>query len=544
MTRRVLIYDTTLRDGSQSEGISFSLEDKLKILRCLDEFGVDYVEGGWPNSNPKDAAFFQRARDLPLRHARVSAFGSTRRRSAAASKDENLRALLGAGTPVVAVFGKAWLLHVTEVLGCTPEENLRMVRESVAFLKEAGREVVFDAEHFFDGYRESDAYALEVLGAARAGGADTIVLCDTNGGTLPHESRAIVARAVKEFGACVGIHVHNDAGVAVANSLDAVREGAVQVQGTFNGLGERCGNADLAVVIPNLILKMGCALGVSREALARLTHVARYVSAVANHHFAENSPFVGARAFAHKGGVHVHSVMKQGRTYEHVAPEDVGNDRRFLVSELAGKANIRLIARQEGIDLGGGEDVPRAVVTEIKRLEHEGYQFEGAEASAALLIKRVLGQAPVAFELEIFRVIVERRPQARTTVSEATVKVRVDGREELSVGEGTGPVAALDAALRAALSEFYPEVEAVRLTDYRVRVVDEDSGTAARVRVIIDSADDKGSWSTVGVSENIIEASWLALVDSILYGLNRHGAIERFNGRKNAGSREADCCNG
>jgi len=268
------------------------------------------------------------------------------------------------------------------------------------------------------------------------------------------------------------------------------------------------------------------------------------VSAVANHHFAENSPFVGARAFAHKGGVHVHSVMKQGRTYEHVAPEDVGNDRRFLVSELAGKANIRLIARQEGIDLGGGEDVPRAVVTEIKRLEHEGYQFEGAEASAALLIKRVLGQAPVAFELESFRVIVERRPQARTTVSEATVKVRVDGREELSVGEGTGPVAALDAALRAALSEFYPEVEAVRLTDYRVRVVDEDSGTAARVRVIIDSADDKGSWSTVGVSENIIEASWLALVDSILYGLNRHGAIERFNGRKNAGSREADCCNG
>ncbi len=544
MTRRILIYDTTLRDGSQCEGISFSLEDKLKILRCLDAFGVDYVEGGWPSSNPKDAAFFEQARDVPLRRARVSAFGSTHRRASAPSKDGNLKALLAARTPVVTVFGKAWLLHVTEILGCAPEENLRLVRESVAFLKEAGREVVFDAEHFFDGYRESAAYALEVLGAARAGGADAVVLCDTNGGTLPHESRRIVAHAVKELGACVGIHVHNDSGVAVANSLDAVCEGVVQVQGTFNGLGERCGNADLAAVIPNLILKMECELGVSRESLANLTHVSRYVSAVANHHFPESSPFVGARAFAHKGGVHVHSVMKQWRTYEHVPPEAVGNDRRFLVSELAGKSNILLIARHEGIELGSGEDVPRAVVAEIKRLEHEGYQFEGAEASAALLIKRVLGQVPVAFELVGFRVIVERRAQDRTTISEATVKVRVDGREELSVGEGNGPVAALDAALRAALSQFYPEVAAVRLTDYRVRVVDEDSGTAARVRVVIESADENGSWSTVGVSENIIEASWLALIDSILYGLIRHGAIDRFNGGKDTGSKETGCCNG
>ena len=540
MNRRVWIYDTTLRDGSQGEGVSFSLEDKLKIVQCLDEFGVDYVEGGWPSSNPKDTAFFEHVRALPLAHARVSAFGSTRHRASPAAKDANLSALLAARTPVVTIFGKTWLLHVTEILGCTPQENLALIRESVAHLKQAGREVVFDAEHFFDGYRDNPSYALEALGAAREGGADVLALCDTNGGTLPETLRRIVAEAVAAFGACVGIHVHNDSGVAVANSLVAVEAGAVQVQGTFNGMGERCGNADLVAVIPNLLLKMDCELGVTREALGGLTHTARYVSAIANHHFPENSPFVGARAFAHKGGVHVNSVLKQSRTYEHVPPESVGNDRRFLVSELAGKSNIQHLARHEGIDLGTSDEVPRAVIAEIKRLEHEGYQFEGAEASAALIIKRVLGQVPVAFELVGFRVIVERRARDRTTYSEATVKVRVDGREELSVGEGNGPVAALDAALRAALRQFYPEVATVRLTDYRVRVVDEDRGTAARVRVVIESADEDGAWSTVGVSENIIEASWLALIDSIIYGLIRHGAIDRFNDNKEPGSQKVD----
>ncbi len=540
MNRRVWIYDTTLRDGSQGEGVSFSLDDKLKIVQCLDEFGVDYIEGGWPSSNPKDTAFFERVRELPPAHARVSAFGSTRHRAGSAAKDANLNSLLTARTPVVTIFGKTWLLHVTEILGCSPQENLALIRESVAYLKQAGREVVFDAEHFFDGYRDNPVYALEALGAAREGGADVLALCDTNGGTLPEVSRRIVAEVVAAFGACVGIHVHNDSGVAVANSIEAVNAGAVQVQGTFNGMGERCGNADLVAVIPNLLLKMGCELGVTREALAGLTHTARYVSAIANHHFPENSPFVGARAFAHKGGVHVNSVLKQSRTYEHVPPESVGNDRRFLVSELAGKSNILHLARHEGIDLGTNEDVPRAVIGEIKRLEHEGYQFEGAEASAALIIKRVLGQVPVAFELVGFRVIVERRARDQTTYSEATVKVRVDGREELSVGEGNGPVAALDAALRAALRQFYPEVATVRLTDYRVRVVDEDRGTAARVRVVIESADEDGAWSTVGVSENIIEASWLALIDSIIYGLIRHGAIDRFNGNKEPGSQKVD----
>ena len=530
MTQRVWIYDTTLRDGSQAEGISFSVEDKLKILACLDRLGVDYVEGGWPSSNPKDAAFFARARDVPLAHARLSAFGSTRHRLRAADTDPNLRGLVDAGTPVVTIFGKSWLLHVTHVLGVSPEENLGMIRESVAFLKAAGREVIFDAEHFYDGWRDDAGYAREVLAAAREGGADVLVLCDTNGGMLPPEFRGITAQVVEAFGACVGVHVHNDAGVAVANSLDAVALGAAHVQGTFGGLGERCGNADLVPVIANLVLKMGCTLGTTPERLKDLTHAVRYISMVANHRLPENSPFVGARAFAHKGGMHVNSVMKAAHTYEHVAPEHVGNDRRILVSELAGRANIVQLARREGIDLGAHEDVPQAVAAQIKRLENEGYQFEGAEASAALIIKRLLGQVPVAFELVGFRVFVERRAQDTVPISEATVKVSVDGRPQLSVGEGNGPVAALDAALRASLSQFYPEVAGVRLTDYRVRVIDEDIGAAAKVRVVIESADADGAWGTVGVSENIIEASWLALVDSILYGLIRHGVIDRFNG--------------
>jgi 2-isopropylmalate synthase len=530
MTDRVWIYDTTLRDGAQAEGIGFSVEDKVKIVTCLDEFGIDYIEGGWPGSNPKDVEFFRRARELPLRHARLCAFGSTRHRLQSVETDPNLAALVAADTPVVTIFGKSWILHVERILGSTPAENLRLVEESVRFLKDAGKEVIFDAEHFYDGFLDDAGYALEVLRAARGAGADVLVLCDTNGGMICEPFRSITARVVEELGGAIGVHVHNDSGCAVANSIEGVRLGANHVQGTFGGIGERCGNADLVTIIPNLILKMQRALAMDRGGLKQLTHVARYVSAVANHQFPENSPYVGSRAFAHKGGIHVNSVMKQARTYEHVEPEDVGAGRRLLVSELAGRSNILHLARTEGIDLGSDQSVPRAVVNEIKRLEHEGYQFEGAEASAALIVRRVLGQIPVAFELVGFRVIVERRRNDTSTLSEATVKVRVDGREKLSVGEGNGPVAALDAALRTALAEFYPEVSTIRLTDYRVRVVDEDRGSAATVRVVINSADTEGSWGTIGASENIIEASWLALVDSIIYGLIRHGAIDRFNG--------------
>jgi len=534
MSDRVWIYDTTLRDGSQAEGIWFSVEDKLKILLCLDEFGVDYVEGGWPSSNPKDAQFFERARRLELKHAKLCAFGSTRHRLRNVSTDRNLQSLIAAGTPAVTIFGKAWLFHVERILGATPEENLKLVAESVRFLKDAGKEVIFDAEHFYDGWREDPVYAMDVLRAAKEAGADWLVLCDTNGGTIGETFREITRSVLEEFPTSVGVHCHNDAGTAVANSLDAVSLGITQVQGTFGGIGERCGNADLVPIIANLLLKMNKRLGLDREGLKQLCHVARYVSAVANHQFPENSPYVGSRAFAHKGGVHVNSVMKEARTYEHVDPASVGAGRRFLVSELSGRSNILQIARSEGIDLGSDENVPRAVVNTIKQLELQGYQFEGAEASAALIIRRVLGQNPVAFELIGFRVIVEKRANDKRTLSEATVKVSVDGKEKLSVGEGNGPVAALDAALRAALQDFYPEISDIRLTDYRVRVIDEDRGAAAKVRVIITSADTEGSWGTVGASENIIEASWIALVDSVIYGLIRRGALKRFpgNGRK------------
>ncbi len=529
MTQKVLLYDTTLRDGAQAEEISFSLEDKLKILVALDEFGIDYVEGGWPESNPKDSAFFKRAREIDLMHTRLAAFGSTRRRSNEAENDPNLQALIKAETPVVTIFGKSSPLHVTEVLRCTLEENLKMVAESVAFLKGHRREVLFDAEHFYDAYNEDPVYAKAVLAAAAEAGADCLVLCDTNGGMLPGRFREITEDVVRSLDCSIGVHVHNDSGVAVANSLESVQSGVVHIQGTCGGIGERCGNANLFTIIPNLVLKMHRPLSITREKLKELSHVARYVSTVANHHFSENSPYVGSRAFAHKGGMHVDSVVKKEESYEHVPPEAVGNDRRFLVSELAGRSNILHLARHEGIELKDQREVLARVVQEIKQLENKGYQFEGAEASAALVIKRVLNDLPIAFDLVGFRVIVERRKFDHVPISEATVKVSVDGHEELSVGEGDGPVAALDAAFRSALKRFYPEVSAVRLTDYRVRVIDEDNGSSAKVRVVIDSADNEGSWGTVGVSENIIEASWSALVDSIIYGLIRHGVIHRFH---------------
>jgi 2-isopropylmalate synthase len=537
---KILLYDTTLRDGSQGEGISFSAEDKLKILRCLDGFRIDYVEGGWPGSNPKDLDFFTAARGERLQHTRLAAFGSTTRPGTRPQDDANLRELAAVDTPVVTLFGKSWKLHVIEILRTTLEENLRMIESSVAHLRSYGREVIYDAEHFFDGFRDDSDYALATLQAAARGGADTLVLCDTNGGTLPHQVAEVVHQVVERFpGVQIGIHTHNDGGVAVANSIEAVRVGAVQVQGTINGIGERCGNADLVAIIPNLLLKLGYNLSLDRDSLRSLTHVARYVSAVANHNYPENQPFVGRMAFAHKAGVHVNSVLKVAQTYEHLDPEEVGNSRRVLISELSGKSNLVHLAAQEGIDLENNAAALAQAVREIKQLENQGYVFEGAEASSALVILRALGKLPNLFELVTYRAFVDHR-QSGGTISEATVKIRVGGDEHLAVGEGVGPVDALDAALRIAIQRFFPEVKGVRLSDYKVRVINANEGTHAHVRVMIESVDSesRASWGTVGASENIIEASWIALRDSLIYGILKKRGHSAFFAQKAAGDVE------
>jgi len=520
---KVFIYDTTLRDGAQGENISFSCEDKLKILKHLDEFHIDYVEGGWPGSNPKDITFFKAALGVPLRHTRLAAFGSTCRAGTAPADDRNLGALIDVGTPVVTIFGKSWKLHVTQVIKTTLEENLRMIEESARFLRANGKEVVYDAEHFFDGYKDDPAYALETLRAAAKGGAGILVLCDTNGGALTTEVGGIVSEVRDKLpDAAIGIHAHNDGGVATANSLEAVERGAVQVQGTFNGLGERCGNANLTTVIPNLILKMGRELSVTREDLTNLTYTARFISTVANLSFPENNPYAGRMAFAHKGGVHVNSVMKLSNTYEHVNPEDVGNFRRVLLSELAGKANIHHVAHGEGLDLEAHPRAAQLAVDEIKKLEHDGFVFEGAEASSTLIILKHMGRLPEFFDSVRYRVSVEHRATGGT-FTEATVKIRVRGETHLAVGEGVGPVDALDSALRKAIREFYPEIHTIVLNDYRVRIINAAAGTLAKVCVFIESTDKSKeiTWGTVGASENIIEASWTALKDSIIYGLWR-----------------------
>ena len=520
---KVEIYDTTLRDGSQGEGISLSREDKLKILRQLDEFRVDYVEGGWPGSNPKDISFFQAALDVPLKHTRLTAFGSTARSGKAPEDDANLQALVKVRTPVITIFGKSSKLHVTEILKATPEENVRIIEGSVRFLRSQGREVFYDAEHFFDGFRADASYALETLKAAARGGANIIILCDTNGGTLPREVAAAVKAAFRELpGMRLGIHAHNDSGVATANSLAAVDEGVTQVQGTFNGLGERCGNADLATILPNLILKMDRELSITREQLTNLTYTARFVSTVVNRSLSENSPYVGQMAFAHKGGVHVNSVMKVANTYEHVAPESVGNLRRVLMSELSGKSNIHHLAMAEGLDLDAHPKAAQLALDEIKELEHKGHVFEGAEASSTIIILKHMGQLPQFFDSIRYRTAVEHRATGGT-FTEATVKIRVRGETHLAVGEGVGPVDALNGALRNAIKEFYPEVDNFVLNDYRVRIINAAAGTLAKVCVFIETKDTlkEVTWGTVGASENIIEASWAALRDSIIYGLWR-----------------------
>ena len=518
MPRRIAIYDTTLRDGAQAGGVTFSLVDKLAIAHRLDEFGVDYIEGGYPLSNPKDAAFFVEMGKRPLRRARMVAFGNTRRAKTSADRDQGIRTLLEAATDSVAIVGKSWDFHVAEVLRVPLDENLAMIGDSVACLKGRGRRVFFDAEHFFDGFRHNPDYALACLRAADEAGADAIVLCDTNGGTLTDKVREAVRAARSAVKAELAIHVHDDAGLAVANTLAAVEEGATQVQGTINGIGERCGNVDLCVVIPDLALKMGYDLLVP-GAIQQLTHMSRYVYQVANLNPPLRQPYVAANAFAHKGGLHVDGVQKNVRTYEHVDPAQVGNERRILISELSGTAAIMTKARKldERIDRA----TSRRILDAVQEMENQGYEFEAAEASFQLLVRKLLGTHRTFFDLQGFRVIVERRGGDKAPISEATVKLKVRGESRLTVGEGDGPVHALDVALRAALEDFYPGLQQIRLVDYKVRIVNPKAATAARICVVIESTDGEDVWGTVGVSDNIIEASWQALVDSIEYALLR-----------------------
>lgn len=514
MANKVAIYDTTLRDGSQTEGVSFSTEDKLDILKRLDHFGVDFIEGGWPGSNPKDVAFFEAARSIPLEHARLVAFGSTRRAGIEAEQDSNLRTLVDSGAPCVAIFGKSWDLHVTNALKVSLEENLEMVRDSVAFLKASGREVVFDAEHFFDGYARNPRYALEVLDAAASAGADWLVLCDTNGGSVVADVTKGFQEVGRSFDRPLGIHAHNDSELAVAVSLAAVEAGATMVQGTINGLGERCGNANLCSIVPNLVLKMGRT--VQAPDLRLLTPLSTFVAETANVAADPKLPYVGRSAFAHKGGVHVSAMMRDQRTYEHVDPAVVGNQRRMLVSELAGTASVLAKVRDFGIDTE--KDSGRAILERLKALEAEGYQFEGADASFELLVRRLRNGIKPPFRLEGFRIFVD--VTGANVSSEASIKVvDASGTMEHTAANGNGPVNALDRAVRKALERFYPELREVRLVDYKVRVIDGKDATGAKVRVLIRSTDGQDSWTTVGVSTNIIEASLAALLDSMEYKL-------------------------
>lgn len=517
MPKTIQIFDTTLRDGTQGEKVSFSAEDKLRIATRLDQFGIHYIEGGWPGSNPKDMAFFEKAKNHSFKHAKIVAFGSTCRAGNKPDQDPNLQALIAAETPAVSVFGKSWLLHVKQALKITPKKNLDIIKGSVAYLKEHGKEVIYDAEHFFDGYKDDPAYAIQTLLAAQSAGADVLVLCDTNGGTLTNEISQIVSEVSRQTSIPIGIHSHNDSELAVANALAAIESGAVHVQGTINGYGERCGNANLCSVIPNLQLKMGYNC-IPEEQLSQLTTLSHFVSELGNLVPDNKLPYVGKSAFAHKGGIHVSAVIKNEQTYEHVKPDVVGNTRRVLVSDLSGKSNIAYKSDELGFEFDKSAVESTKIVQELKKLENEGYQFEAAEASFELLVKQMTNQAPDFFKLEGFRVIMEQNSNGESR-SEATIKVRVNDQIELSAAEGNGPVHALDAALRRALCEFYPEISSMQLQDYKVRVLNEKDGTEAKVRVLIDSAKDGKSWGTVGVSENIIDASWKALSEGIIYFL-------------------------
>jgi len=520
MDNRIEIYDTTLRDGTQGESINFSVADKLRIAQTLDELGIDFIEGGWPGSNPRDVAFFEEARSLNLKRARIAAFGATRRRSLSCDNDQNIQALVAAETPVVTIFGKSWELHVTDALRISSAENLELIEDSVRYLSARVDTVIYDAEHFFDGYRSNPEYALDTLRAAVAGGAQRIVLCDTNGGSLPDDVAEATRTVAQQISVPLGIHCHNDGELAVANTLAAVTAGVTHIQGTINGYGERCGNANLCSVIPNLELKLGREV-VGGTRLKHLRETANLVSEMANLSLHSSAAFVGDSAFAHKGGVHVSAVERNPATYEHVAPELIGNRRRVLVSDLSGRGNLLAKARELEIDL----DEEQGVLEELKRLEHDGFEFEAAEASFELLVNRLRRRREPYFELVSFRVIDEHLG-SEMPMSEATVKIRVGDHMEHSAASGNGPVNALDRALHRALTKFYPSLENVYLVDYKVRVLRSSlSGSASLVRVLITSGDGTTKWGTVGVSANIVEASWRALVDSVEYKLMKDGAI-------------------
>jgi 2-isopropylmalate synthase len=517
MDKKIVLYDTTLRDGTQGEQVNISAEDKLRIAGKMDEMGIEYIEGGWPGSNPKDARFFEMARKTSFKTSRLTAFGSTRRANVMPENDDSLQAILASETGSVTIFGKSWDLHATEILGVTLDENLSMIDDTIRFLKGKGREVIYDAEHFFDGYKKNPAYALKTLEAALNSGADVIVLCDTNGGTLPYEVGSIMKDVMPKLaGVSVGIHPHNDCGLAVANSIEAVRAGAVMVQGTINGYGERCGNVDLISVIGNLQLKMGYSC-LSDDRINHLTELSRYVSDVVNIPPMNHMPFTGASAFAHKAGVHVSAIQKNFSAYEHIDPELIGNRRRVLVSDLSGKSNIEYKTKEMDVKLGLTGD-SKKIVNQIKMLEDKGYQFEAAEGSLELLIRKASNQFIEPFALESLRVTIEK-DKSQPTTSQATIKVSVGDEFEITAAEGDGPVNAMDNALRKALTNFFPEIAEMKLVDFKVMVIEGTEGTGARVRVRMESGDSSEVWSTVGVSENIIEAAWQALVDSIQYKL-------------------------
>ncbi|WP_091579389.1 citramalate synthase [Alteribacillus bidgolensis] len=512
---QVKLYDTTLRDGTQGEGISLSVDDKIKIANKLDQMGVHYIEGGWPGSNPKDMNFFERAKDLSLDQAVITAFGMTRRPGLKAEEDPNLKRILESGVEAAALVGKTWDFHVTEAVQTSLEENVNMIYDSVRFLKDHDLEVIFDAEHFFDGFKNNKEYALKTILAAEDAGADCVALCDTNGGSLPSEIAAILTEVQNKLTVEIGIHCHNDGELGVANTLEAVNAGASQIQGTINGYGERCGNANLVSVIPNLQLKMGIEC-VSDEQLKQLTETSKYLHELANQTPPNGQPFTGKSAFAHKGGMHVSAVLKHPETYEHVIPEKIGNERRVLVSELSGQSNLLFKAKELGLSLDKSNPAVKETIEKMKDMEHKGYQYEAAEASFELLIRNGMGENHDYFRLDHFKIITHKEKEGSFT-TEAVVKMIIKDQTVMTAAEGNGPVNALDHALRKAIGEFYPLVHEMYLSDYKVRVLDEAEATASTVRVLIESSDGKETWSTIGVSANIIEASWHALVDSIRY---------------------------
>ena len=513
---KVALYDTTLRDGAQTEGISFSVMDKIRIARKLDELGARYIEGGWPGANPKDLEFFKKIKSVKFRASEIVAFGSTRHPKSSANQDSVLRALLAANTRIVTIFGKSWDLHVREVFKVPLEDNIRMISDSIRYLRSKGREVFYDAEHFFDGFKDNPDYAKQTVTAAMEAGAGAVILCDTNGGAITSEIFKIVQEVVKFLGVPVGIHVHNDGDMAVANTIAAVQAGASQVQGTINGIGERCGNANLISIIADLSLKLGIDC-ISKISLKELTEVSRYVAEVCNMRQLETQPFVGNSAFAHKAGVHINAILKDPRTYEHIEPHLVGNRRRMLVSDQTGKSGLVKKAGELELDLDKEAPKTKKLIKLVQDLEHKGYHFEAAEASLELLMKRAMKKFKDFFKLEDFRVIIEK--SGKKMKSEAIIKLKVGKSLQHTASLGDGPVNALDNALRKALKDFYPGLSEMHLSDFKVRVLDEKEGTAAKVRVLIQSQDKGDSWWTIGVSENIIEASWQALVDSVEYKL-------------------------